>query len=92
MRTTGGTLVVNVPNRGVLKFLPDNAVIETPCIVNAAGITPIILKAPPKTVWGLIAAMKNYEQLTVEAAVTGCRDRGCGHFLGHFKVSTLGLI
>lgn len=67
-------VVANVPNRGVLKFLPDNAVIETPCIVNAAGITPIILKAPPKTVWGLIAAVKNYEQLTVEAAVTGCRD------------------
>lgn len=67
-------VVVNVPNRGTLSFLPDNAVIETACMVNASGITPLILTQPPKAVWGLIAAVKNYEQLTVEAAVTGCRD------------------
>jgi len=67
-------VVVNVPNRGVLSFLPDDAVIETPCIVNAAGITPIIVAKPPRAVWGLIAAVKNYEQLAVDAAIHGCKD------------------
>ncbi len=66
--------VVNVPNHGVLPFLPEDAVIETPCMVNASGITPLALGRSPKGVWGLIAAVKNYEQLAVEAAVTGCRD------------------
>ncbi len=67
-------VVVNVPNRGVLPFLPANAVIETACMANASGITPLSLALPPKAVWGLITAVKNYEQLAVEAAVTGCYD------------------
>jgi 6-phospho-beta-glucosidase len=67
-------VVVNAQNRGVLSFLPDDAVIETPCIVNAAGITPTIIAKPPGSTWGLIAAVKNYEQLAVDAALNGCRD------------------
>ncbi len=76
-------VVVNVPNRGTLSFLPDNAVIETACVANASGITPLALNQPPKAVWGLIAAVKNYEQLTVEAAVTGCRDTALLALMNH---------
>ncbi len=65
--------VVNVPNRGVVKFLPDDAVIEAPCMVNAHGIKPLAVGSVPAAFWGIIAAVKNYEQLTVEAAVTGDR-------------------
>ncbi len=64
-------LVVNVPNRGTIDFLPDDAVIETACIVNGAGIRPLQISPVPKAVRGLISAVKNYEQLAVEAAVTG---------------------
>ena len=67
-------MVCNVPNQGTIRCLPDNAVIETGCIVNASGIKPLPQESFPKMVWGLICAVKNYEQLTVEAAVTG--DRG----------------
>ena len=66
--------VANVSNRGAVKFLPDDAVIETACLVNASGFRPLVTCSPPKTVWGLISAVKNYEQLAVEAAVTGSRD------------------
>jgi 6-phospho-beta-glucosidase len=66
--------VINVPNRGVFKFLPDNAVIETAVIVNANGIKPIAAEPPPKSVWGLVSMVKNYEMLTAEAAVTGDYD------------------
>jgi len=66
--------VINVPNKGVFKFLPDNAVIETTVQVNANGIKPIIAGPPPKAVWGLISMVKNYEMLTAEAAVTGDYD------------------
>lgn len=64
-------ITVNVPNRGTLAWLPDDAVIETGCMVNASGIRPIQMGPVPKSVRGLICAVKNYEQLAVEAAVTG---------------------
>lgn len=64
-------ITVNVPNRGIVDWLPDDAVIETACIVNASGVRPLQMEPAPKAVRGLIAAVKNYEQLTVEAAVTG---------------------
>jgi len=66
--------VVNVPNRGVFKFLPDNAVIETAVMINANGVRPLVSSPPPKAVWGLVSMVKNYEMLTSEAAVTGDRE------------------
>lgn len=65
--------VVNVPNQGAIPFLPDSAVVEINCLVNKRGMSPIhksVDKIPPMC-WGLMAAVKNYEQLAVEAAVEG---------------------
>ncbi|MGE5530358.1 MAG: 6-phospho-beta-glucosidase [Patescibacteria group bacterium] len=67
-------MVVNTPNRGAIRMLPDDAVVEIGCLVDRAGIHPLALAAVPQAVWGLIAAVKNYEQLAVEAAVKGDRD------------------
>jgi 6-phospho-beta-glucosidase len=64
-------MVVNVPNRGAVSFLPNSAVVEIGCLVNAHGITPLRVTSVPDMAWGLIAAVKNYEQLAVEAAVEG---------------------
>ena len=65
--------VVNVPNKGAIPFLPDSAVVEINCMVNRRGMQPIhkSLDSIPPMCWGLIAAVKNYEQLAVEAAVEG---------------------
>jgi len=54
------TVIVNVPNHGALRGLPDQAVVEIPCIVNAAGIRGLQMGEMPASVWGLIAAVKNY--------------------------------
>jgi len=64
-------MVVNVPNRGAVPFLPDSAVVEIPCLVNARGMAPLHVAHVPPMCWGLIAEVKNYEQLAVEAAVEG---------------------
>ena len=66
--------VVNTFNRGVFSFLNEEAVIEVPCIVNKAGITPVVQGKPPEALIGLVSAVKNYESLTVKAALTGCCD------------------
>ena len=65
--------VVNVPNKGAVPFLPDSAVVEINCLVNRRGMAPIhrSMDQIPPMCWGLIAAVKNYEQLAVEAAVEG---------------------
>jgi len=75
--------ICNVPNRGAVPFLPNDAVIETSCIVNAAGAAPITFKSFPDNVWGMVCAVKNYESLTVEAAVHGDRDKALAALLAH---------
>jgi len=64
-------MVCNVPNNGAISFLPDSAVVETGCLVNAAGVAPLKVSGIPAGVSGLIHAVKAYEQLAVEAAVEG---------------------
>lgn len=77
------TIIINVPNHGAVDMLPDDAVVEIPCVVNASGIQTIRQPSLPKPVWGLVAAVKNYEQLAVEAAVTGNRDAALLALLAH---------
>jgi 6-phospho-beta-glucosidase len=76
-------VIVNVPSQGAVQGLPRNAVVEIPCVVNSAGIAGINVPEVPKTVWGLIAAVKNYEQLTVESAVIGSRDAALLALMAH---------
>ena len=76
-------IVVNVRNNNILDFLPKDAVIEAPCIVNASGIRPIAVEQPPKAVQALIFEVKMYEQLAVEAAVKGCPDKAIEALLAH---------
>ena len=75
--------VCNVPNGDAIPFLPREAVVETACMVNATGATPITFKGFPDSVRGIVAAVKNYESLTVEAAVEGSRDKALFALLAH---------
>ena len=75
--------IVNVPNNGAVRILPDEAVIETACIVNRSGVRPLTVKNIPSTVWGVVSAVKNYESLTVEAAVEGSRAKALLALLAH---------
>jgi 6-phospho-beta-glucosidase len=76
-------IVINTANQGAVPYLSDDAVIEVPCMVNASGIFPLRQPDIPRTIWGLVAAVKNYEQLTVEAAVSGDRDTALLALLAH---------
>ena len=80
---TGQTHIVNVPNRGLVGCLDDNAVIEVPCRVDAEGAHPLPLAQPPLHVRGLITAVKAAEQLTIQAAVKGDRRAALQALLAH---------
>jgi 6-phospho-beta-glucosidase len=67
------TLVLNVPNRGRLPFLDDDAVVEAPCRVDGSGPRPLPGAALDLHAQGLVAGMKAVERATIEAAVSGSR-------------------
>jgi 6-phospho-beta-glucosidase len=70
-----GNHVVDVQNRGVLDFLPENSVIEACCSVEKDKITRIpITVQPSDPLRALLISVKAYETLTVQAAITGDRQ------------------
>jgi 6-phospho-beta-glucosidase len=79
----GETHVVNVPHRGAVPGYPEDWVLEMPCTVRKNGITPIATEPLPLSCFGLIAQIKSYEILTVEAAVHGNRDAAYQALLTH---------
>jgi len=70
----GETHVVNTKNNGAVKEWPADWVLEIPSTVRRNGITPLPTEPLPPACFGLIAAVKAYEMLTVEAAVHGDRE------------------
>jgi 6-phospho-beta-glucosidase len=76
-------IIINVPNQGAVSGMPDDAVLEIPCLVNASGIFPIRQPEVPRVMWGLISAVKTYEQYAVEAAVTGSRETALLALMAH---------
>ncbi|MEY9878368.1 6-phospho-beta-glucosidase [Streptacidiphilus sp. MAP12-33] len=75
--------VVNVRNAGTLPFLPDDAVIEVPALVDASGARPLPVPDVEPLYAGLIAHVTGYEQLALDAALRGGRDRVFQALLAH---------
>ncbi|GAA0136779.1 6-phospho-beta-glucosidase [Paenibacillus sp. YSY-4.3] len=65
---------LNVANGGIYDFLPEDASIEVNCVVTSGGPIPLVPGQVPPHIKGLLHAVKTYESLTIDAAVSG--DRG----------------
>lgn len=61
----------NVPNRGLIDNLPQNAVVEVPCRVDGEGLHPIPFGSVPPQGAVLNRSYLSVAELTVEAARTG---------------------
>jgi len=85
----GDVQVVNVRNAGTLPFLPDDAVVEVPCRVGAGGAVPLAVPALEPLYAGLVAHVSAYEELAVEAALHGGRERVVAALLAHPLVGQL---
>ncbi|HJS17812.1 MAG TPA: 6-phospho-beta-glucosidase [Anaerolineales bacterium] len=79
----GETHVVNTRNNGAVKEWPADWVLEIPSTVRKSGITPLPAEPLPASCFGLIAVVKAYELLTVEAAVHGDREAAYQALLVH---------
>ena len=62
------SLILNVRNRGVLRHLDDDAVVEIPCTVDANGALPVTVSQLTDHQAGLVCAVKAVERSTIEAA------------------------
>ena len=82
-RDDSSRLVVNLRNNGTLPFLPAEAVIEVPAMVGAEGPAAVALDPVTPTMRGLIAHVSGYEELAVDAATRGGRDRVAAALLAH---------
>ncbi|MFF7411221.1 6-phospho-beta-glucosidase [Streptomyces lydicus] len=80
---TGDVQIVNTLNNGTLPFLPDDAVIEVPATVDAAGPAPLPVRPLEPLYAGLIANVTAYEHLALEAALRGGRERVFSALLSH---------
>ncbi len=79
----GETHVVDLPHRGAVPGWPEDWVLEMPCRVDADGIQPLPAEPLPPICFGLLAQVKAYELLTVEAAVHGDREAAYQALLAH---------
>jgi 6-phospho-beta-glucosidase len=79
----GDRQVVNVRNNGTLPFLSDEAVIEVSAAIGAEGATPVEVAPLSPLMSGLIAHVSAYEELAIEAALHGGRDRVAKALLAH---------
>jgi 6-phospho-beta-glucosidase len=70
----GETHVVNTRNNGAVKNWPAEWVLELPARISRKGVEPLPAEPLPQVCFGLIAQVKAYELLTVEAAVHGDRE------------------
>jgi alpha-galactosidase len=64
----------NVPNRGLIDNLPQDCIVEVPCVVDRNGMQPTRIGALPPHLAALMQTNINVQALTVEAALTRKRE------------------
>jgi 6-phospho-beta-glucosidase len=79
----GDLQVVNLRNDGTLPFLADQAVVEVSARVGRQGPIPLDAAPVDPLFAGLIAHVSAYEELALEAAVRGGRERVFRALLAH---------
>lgn len=79
----GETHVVNARHSGAVAGWPEDWVLEMPCRVSQAGFQPLPAEPLPPVCFGLLAQVKSYEILTVEAAVHGDKRAAYQALLAH---------
>jgi len=75
--------IIQVLNQGAVDGLPEDASVEIPCLVDAAGTHPVRFGELPPGIRGLVQSVKAYESLVVEAAVKCSRQLALQALMTH---------
>jgi 6-phospho-beta-glucosidase len=88
-RNERASLILNVCGAGSVAGLRADAVVEVPCLVDAAGPRPLAVAPVTGHQLGLMQQLKEVEQLTVEAALSGSRSLALKAFALHPLVGSI---
>ena len=69
-RHANAIIPLNVRNRGAVRDLDADDIVEVPCVVNANGPHPLAVGDVPESVQDLLMRVKDFEWLTLHAAST----------------------
>jgi 6-phospho-beta-glucosidase len=83
------TMVLDVRNGTTITGLPEDAVVEVPCAVDASGVHPLVTPPPDLHQLGLMQQVKAVERLTIRAATTRSEDDARLAFALHPLVPSL---
>ncbi|MER7763777.1 6-phospho-beta-glucosidase [Streptomyces sp. NPDC097619] len=82
-------LILNVPNRGTLPGLDDEAVVEVPCTVDSKGPRAAPVAPLPYHAAGLVASVKAVERAVLAASTSGSRRDAVAAFALHPLVDSV---
>ncbi|MCT1867309.1 6-phospho-beta-glucosidase [Dermabacter sp. p3-SID358] len=84
-------LIVNTPNRGRIPSLPDDAVVEAPCRIDANGATPLDVTPLSGHELALVTEVKNAERTVIAASREGSAALAVEAFFAHPLVDGVGV-
>ena len=87
----GRVFSVNLPNRGQVPNLPLEAIVESPAVVDAAGVKPIAQRRLPPGIAGTLATRLAWVETVVEAALEKSRAKFIQALILDGAVSSLGM-
>lgn len=76
-------IVLSVPNHGSISGLADDDVVEITCSVDRSGVRPVQIGGVEPQIFSLIAAVKAYERLSVQAILDGSADAAVKALMAH---------
>jgi 6-phospho-beta-glucosidase len=79
----GQVHIVNTRQGDAVPGIPPDWVMELPCRIDGTGIHPLPTEPLPLFADGLLRAVKAYELLTAQAAITGDRDTALQALIVH---------
>ena len=71
---TPSVIYGNVPNKGLIRALPEDCAVEVACLVDRNGIQPTHVDAIPPHLTSLMRTNINVQEMTVEALMTENRE------------------
>lgn len=79
----GDIIIVDARNGEALPDLPPEVCVEVPTRIGRRAVEPLCVGSMPLVVRGLVQVVKAYEELTVEAAVTGSHEAALAALATH---------
>lgn len=70
----GNEIIINAPNEGAITNLPQGSIVEVPTIVDGSGTHPLCMGKLPKGILGLTLHLIEWQELTVDAALSGDKN------------------